>query len=294
MNVIELLANELKNKNWNLEEKQRYIYLRTCQIFSFDPRYNLCLLLPNFYQLQQEFRNKPIDLTNVTDYNVVCTSYSKYVISVLLEELLNVKSTLEGDSHNYIISSLNEKKFKIDATFNDIFRVKINMNTTGYQLLPSNGNYNVELMNIDRKINYIENEYENYNIKNKKNDITNFQSNIKNDFDFFNFMMSEIRKLYQTYDVSRNFSDAKFCIDYLIRNLFSSYDQESIEDVTLFLDNNTKDWDFVKLYAIDLEDEMLYWCLEKDGKNFSFHETSRNEAKHYVKNMKGINKEYIK
>ena len=294
MNVIDLLDSELKNKNWTLEEKQRYVYLRSCQIFSFDPRYQLCRYLPNNYQTQQEIRNKTIDLTNVTDFNVVCTSYSKYVINVLLEELLNIKSTFEGNDHNYITSLVNEKNFKIDGTVTDIFRIKLNMSTNGYQLLPRNVYYNEELMNIDKKINYIESEYGEHHIKNKRNEIFNSLSDFKSNLDFFNFILTEIKKLYQSYHLSHNFSDAKFCIAYLILHIFNSYDQESIKDVTLFLDNDKQNWDFVKLYAIDLEDEMLYWCLEKQDKNFTFHEISRNEAKHYVKNMKGINKEYIK
>lgn len=292
MNVIELLENELKNKNWTLEEKQRYIYLRSCQIFSFDPKYNLSLLLPNFFELQQEFRNKTIDLTNITDYNVVCTSYSKYVINVLLEELLNIKTTFEGTDHNYITSQVIGKKYKIDATMNDIYRVKLNLDTRGYQLLPENENYDEELMKIDQKIGYIKNKYENCNIKNNKNDIANFPSYIKNEIDYFNYVMNELKKIYQTYNVSHNFSDAKFCIDYLIRNLFYTYEQEYIKDVTMFL-NNSKDWDIVKIYAINLEGEMLYWGLEKERENYSFHEIPRSRAKYYTKYMKGLNKEYI-
>lgn len=294
MNVIELLANELKNKDWTLEEKQRYIFLRTCQIFSFDPKYNSCIYLPDCKNLQQEIRNKKIDLTNVTDFNVVCTSYSTQVINVLLEELLNIKSSLQGKDHHYIISSINEKNFRVDGTLNDIYRVKMNMDTTGYFLLPKNDCYKEELIRIDKKIGYVKDTYGNEFIKKKKNEILNLIKDIRSNRDFFEFMMNLINDIYKMYNVSGNYSDAKFCIDYLILHLFNYYDQEYIKDVALFLNNDSTEWDYVKIYAFDLEGDMLYWGLEKENNMYSLHEITRSQARYYAKEMKGINKKYIK
>lgn len=294
MNVIELLAKELKNKDWTIEEKQRFIFLRTCQLFSFDPKYNSCIYLPDCKNLQQEIRNKKIDLTNVTDFNVVCTSYSTQVINVLLEELLNIKSTLQGKDHHYITSSINEKNFRVDGTLNDIYRIKMNMDTTGYHLLPKNDSYQEEIIRIDKKIGYVKDSYGNEFIKNKKKQIFDLVKDIRSNRGFFEFMMNLINDIYKIYNVSGNFSDAKFCVDYLILHLFNDYDQEYIKDVLLFLNNENKDWDYVKLYAINLEDDMLYWALEKINNKFSLQEISRDKAKYYVKEMKGTNKEYIK
>ena len=294
MNVIELLANELKNKDWSLEEKQRHIYLRTCQIFSFDPKYNLCKKLSEYQKLQQEMRDKAIDLTNVTDFNVVCTSYSKQVISVLLEELLNIKTTLQGNDHHYITSSINDKIFKVDGTLNDIFRVKMNIDTTGYYLLPKNDCYKEELIRIDKKIGYLKDIYGNKFIKEKKTEILNLTNNIRNYSDFFIFMMNKINKLYQLYNTFDNFSDAKFCVDYLILHLFNDYDREYIKDEVFFLNNDSKDWDYVKLYVIDLDEDILYWALEKQNNSFCLHEITENQAKCYKKEMKGIDRGYIK
>ena len=39
MDVLQLLDNELKDKNnWSLEEKVRYLYIRICELFSYDSR----------------------------------------------------------------------------------------------------------------------------------------------------------------------------------------------------------------------------------------------------------------
>jgi len=42
MNIIELLSNEIAAKNWSKEEKARYLYIRCCQLFTYDPRYACC------------------------------------------------------------------------------------------------------------------------------------------------------------------------------------------------------------------------------------------------------------
>ena len=39
MNVLELMSKELKTKSWTTEEKARYIFLRSCELFTYDNRY---------------------------------------------------------------------------------------------------------------------------------------------------------------------------------------------------------------------------------------------------------------
>ena len=50
MDVLQLLDDELKDKNnWSLEEKARYLYIRSCQLFSYDPRHQ-CDLFWKMYR----------------------------------------------------------------------------------------------------------------------------------------------------------------------------------------------------------------------------------------------------
>lgn len=43
MNILEKLAKELQErKNFTLEQKKRYLYLRVCQLFSYDTRWHFC------------------------------------------------------------------------------------------------------------------------------------------------------------------------------------------------------------------------------------------------------------
>ena len=39
MNVLELLDKEIKGKDWSEETKSRYLYIRSGQLFSYDPRF---------------------------------------------------------------------------------------------------------------------------------------------------------------------------------------------------------------------------------------------------------------
>lgn len=38
MNVLDYLDKNLKKHDWSLEEKERYLYLQSCILFSYDPR----------------------------------------------------------------------------------------------------------------------------------------------------------------------------------------------------------------------------------------------------------------
>ena len=42
MNLVETLAKEMAGKDFTLEEKARYIYIRCAQEFTYDPRYFFC------------------------------------------------------------------------------------------------------------------------------------------------------------------------------------------------------------------------------------------------------------
>ena len=71
MNVLELLDKELKGKDWSEETKSRYLYIRSGQLFSYDQRF---FYANNF--LKKEILERQINLENVTNFRVVCTSWS--------------------------------------------------------------------------------------------------------------------------------------------------------------------------------------------------------------------------
>ena len=100
MNLLNILDNELKNKHYNNFEKVRYIYLRTCELFSFDARYYFVEIFNK--KLFNNIIDKKIDITNVDDFLVICHSYSKYVLLRLVNELTTANVSLHSGPHSFV------------------------------------------------------------------------------------------------------------------------------------------------------------------------------------------------
>lgn len=66
-----------------------------------------------------------------------------------------------------------------------------------------------------------------------------------------------------------------------------------LPEISLFQDNNQKEWDFINIYPVHFNDCSLYYALEKEDNNYTFHEISKQRAKTYVKELNGINKEHF-
>lgn len=65
MNILDMLSNEITNKRWTTEEKARYLYLRSCELFTYDPRYRICSVLEDKKDLSQHILTRPIDIQNI-------------------------------------------------------------------------------------------------------------------------------------------------------------------------------------------------------------------------------------
>lgn len=132
MNVLDMLNKELLDKNWTLEEKSYYIYLRSCQLFFYDPRYKFLQLVLSDDNLQNQIKYREINLEDVQNNLVVCSSISNQVISPLLYHLLGINSLARGSAH--FLASFNDgiRLINADATIkSDIGRVKMQLNTHG-------------------------------------------------------------------------------------------------------------------------------------------------------------------
>jgi len=98
VDVLAKLDEELRlRKDYTLEQKKRYLYLRTCQMFSYDSRYHYCtypFLGKKAEKIKKEILENRINLKEVSNLNVVCKNYSEDVYSVLLKELLDTDSEI--------------------------------------------------------------------------------------------------------------------------------------------------------------------------------------------------------
>lgn len=155
-----MLSNEITNKRWTTEEKARYLYLRSCELFTYDPRYRICSALEDKKDLSQHILTRPIDIQNIKKNWVVCTTHQKYIFTKLLKELLNIESTIKklNNTSIHVWSEFNDSKnvIKADTTVcSDLFRVKLGLKTLGYRPIITDKNFDKKLLEIDKNIGYI-------------------------------------------------------------------------------------------------------------------------------------------
>lgn len=75
MNIYEIIKKELdeKSNTWNILDKLNYIYLRTLQLLSHDSRSKYS----NNPNIVEELFEKEVNIFNLEDTRVVCSSWSK-------------------------------------------------------------------------------------------------------------------------------------------------------------------------------------------------------------------------
>lgn len=85
-----------------------------------------------------------------------------------------------------------------------------------------------------------------------------------------------------------NYMDALFTIEHLQTLFLNDLEVASICGSELYLPGT--EWEYRKIFKILLENDRLYYILEKNQERFAFHETTFEEIKHYNKHMNGDNK----
>ena len=130
MNLVELFSKELRDKHFSDFEKARYIYLRCCQIFSFDARWNYFALFSE--EQIRAIENKIFDIFHIDSRLVICHTFSKSILKPLLDEFTSYSVSVEGDNHSYVTFQETGKKWILDGTLGDFPRVKMGLNAEGF------------------------------------------------------------------------------------------------------------------------------------------------------------------
>lgn len=294
MNVLEILDKELQGKQWSLEEKVRYVYIRSCELFTYDERYDLCDMEEYKGIKIEEIKDRIIDLENLVDNRIICTTYAKQVLPQLMSELLNVHCVANGTAHIYNTMDVNGRFLLADPTISsDLARVKMGLYTYGYKPMEKDHNFDANLEYIDKSIKYINEGYENSFLKQRIDNIyyefTN-ETGLKKSDDFLIYKLYVIKELFEKYDL-KNFSDAEYCIAYLINKFLNKDDK--IKYSELFEEISEKSINRINIYPFQLRKEELYFILHSIDSEFFFYEISKNDAKKYMKTLDGINKRAI-
>ncbi len=281
MNILETLKKDLSNLEDNYE-KLRYIYLKLCEIFTFDLRFSY-----GSYEFQKQLCNQKYDLENITNLNVICVSFVKEIFNKVVEELLNLKVCETGIGHKYSHIIVNDKIIVADAILgSDTSRVKLNCSTVGYQDLDLDfRDNNRQLLAIDTKINYIRDIYFDDQIKKIVLNLPlfYFDSRENEDLSLLEYKLKIIKTIIANNIKIKTFADYKFSFEYCLRKFLTPKERNAVEEIFLG-ENYDDDLQMINLYWFHALN--TYYLLQND----KIKEINSNDADNYLKSYRKLEK----
>lgn len=277
MNIIRIAEEGLKGKKWTLEEKAKFLYHISCNYFTYDTRYYFANK-----QEKEELKNRKIDLENVEDNRVVCTSHVKEVCIPLLS-IIGIKGeVIDPETHGKAKLKLDQEFYIMDAAgVLDFMRVKLKRNMLGFYPETRRKEYvdqkNPHTKAIDQKIGYIQDDYFSISKENHSNVKENTTSK-----------MYRIQEFLRNHPQIISFNDAMKTISYLEQNWFETFEYEKITEMNLFQDLNGN-WDIENVYIIEDAIKPSYFLLKEIENTYTFQEITEEQANFEIKNHKGWN-----
>ncbi len=294
MNLLEILREEITKLNITDKlEVARYIYIRTGELFEYDPLWNF-----GTFEEKLEVKNKNIDINNVTDFEIICFSWAKmynellHKFGIVSKVVYTEKSRYDEISkriyktinHAYVEVFINGKIYRADitATFNDLISIKFGYATR---------------YNCQSARRYNEGEYKYDGIIYDNSQELNSEKLVKDMREILNsikinskvtqeeYIYQVCKLIEQKIDFSKKvgFVIGKVYIDALL-NIFVQVDYGY--EVINFIDKS-KDV-FISVYQISLKDTTKYFSYERTNLGFyKFLEISKEKVNYY-------NKEYSK
>ena len=230
MNLKEEILNmQFSHPEWDLFTLVRWIYLKTCTIFTYDWRY--------FYEddfQRKEIYDLTLDISHITVTDIICSTWAKLFADAL--RCLDIEAQIVSDvpPHCYVLFDLNGMTIKADATKGyDLSRVKIGCSTNGFKALHFNKDFLQKLDLSDEMIGYKQMLYTDEVIKRLKTDfLEDGYTNNQNSFEFANvdykqiiFKIELLQTLINDTQKVNKFHDTDFYLSYLGRNLLTSQER---------------------------------------------------------------------
>lgn len=110
--------------------------------------------------------------------------------------------------------------------------------------------------------------------------------------------LEKIKRALENYKAKAN--ENRYCLEkfedanILVMDFMQKLSLYEISQVSLFQDQDDKDWEFINIYPVHLKNgDSVYYALEKGEKEYGLHQISKSETISYTKELKGMNKEYI-
>lgn len=180
--------------------------------------------------------------------------------------------------------------------FSDLSRVKMKLQTKEYMELPYHLDFFNQLKQMDLKIQYIHNSYEEDNIMLLKQNMIHYCKECGFSLSQtllykWNVILSELKK-YSSCDPLNEY----LCLSYLLLHLLTSEERANIKITELFRVVDYENWSFANIYSICLEHDALYYYHSRYGNQFSIYPINQAQAIQSMSRMSLVNdneKDYI-
>ncbi len=283
----EILTTLALHPEWDLFTMVRWIYLKTCIIFSYDWQY--------FYVSKEEkmriYQSK-LNIEQINKADIICSTWCHLFIELL--SLIGVEAWIKTDPnlHCYVLFKLNDVIYKADATKGyDFSRVKIGCSTNGFYPITSDFSFKQCLTLADTIIGYKEKIYADEAIKHinedfrKENYIHN--QNFLEPFDYSQlyYKISLIQTLINSTKKIKRFHDTDFYLSYLGRNLFTAYERSEVLIQTFYRVKDNPD--IIDFFLVRDDSKKLICVLKNLGGKFSLLEATNEEIDYYVSCFEG-------
>ena len=291
MNLIKNIeAHFNEHPDYDELTKIRYIYLYVCKLFSYDMRF-----YSRSPRIKEEIYNKKIDITNVTDVEVVCFNISCVLVELLhyfgFDAKMEIEQNDDDFSHAYVITECmnnNELyKLKLDPTKKrDMTRVKLDSPTLGFSDVDDHVDFKDSVIYSDQvikksqePINH-EEYYDTISIK-ELNDVMkkSAQERGLSDSEFFYEKMEYIKCLINVRKGLNRNDDIDYYLSYMIRN-FDMNDDPKEPYIRTGLFYKGKDYEDMIwiLYVKYKQDSPFLLVMQKIDDKYEMRSLSKNEA----------------
>lgn len=142
MDLLAILKRELDlvGSKWDLFDKSLYIYIRTCEIFSYDPYF---AVTDNVEKWKKAYYKK-MSISNIQYFEITCFTWCR-IYKKLLKQILDIDVEIKGENgrHRWCSFSIKNEYLELDSTFldyNDLVRVKNHDFINGIKILDKDGN----------------------------------------------------------------------------------------------------------------------------------------------------------
>lgn len=278
-------------KEYSLLTKVRYVYLKMCKVFSYDYRYLFCENEEKSYYYDKEF-----DAWNVTEFELVCSSWCKLAKSILDEMGGGLLTSISYDvlPHVFLIVEFDDYKIKMDPMKYgyDITRVKVGCSTHGFFDL--NGK-DLHLSDIDKEIqenedfSYFDEKLfllcdklkRNHMYLNVPYEVERFHNEaFKEKMDLMVGMINTSTSIQRYDDTDRYF-------DLLNLKLMTEWERNKLHKHPFWYRKNEK-WEILNLILLEQENE-LPLCYKMSERNNKFHIDAilYDEMDEYLENYEG-------